>query len=87
MKELDRLQILTRIAERRLTRRRAGGLLQIGERHVRRLYRAFIQDAARGSYRAGAGVRAPAGSRPARPSPNAGWLSVTDRVLDLFFDR
>jgi len=32
MKELDRLQVLTRIAERRLTRRRAAGLLQIGER-------------------------------------------------------
>jgi len=28
-----------RIAERRLTHRRAAGLLQIGERQVRRLYR------------------------------------------------
>src|SRR2546428_10609499 len=46
MKELDRLQVLTRIAERRLTRRRAAGLLQIGERQVRRLYRAFVQDGA-----------------------------------------
>src|SRR5712692_6971700 len=48
MKELDRLQVLTRIAERRLTRRRAAGLLQIGERQVRRLYRAFVQDGAAG---------------------------------------
>jgi len=30
MKELDRLQVLTRIAERRLTRRRAAGLLHGG---------------------------------------------------------
>jgi len=42
MKELHRLQVLTRIAERHLTRRRAAALLQIGERQVRRLYRAFI---------------------------------------------
>src|SRR3989449_4744874 len=48
MKELDRLPVLTRIAERRLTRRRAAGLLQIGERQVRRLYRAFVQDGADG---------------------------------------
>jgi len=44
MKELHRLQVLTRIAERHLTRRRAAALLQIGERQVRRLYRAFVQD-------------------------------------------
>src|SRR5213596_1338862 len=48
MKELDRLQVLTRIAERRLTRRRAAGLLQIVERQARRLYRAFVQDGAAG---------------------------------------
>lgn len=41
MTELDRLQVLTRIAERRLTRRRAAVLLQLSERHVRRLYDAF----------------------------------------------
>jgi hypothetical protein len=48
MKELDRLQVLTRIAERRLTRRRAAGLLEVSERQVRRLYRAFVQDGAAG---------------------------------------
>ena len=42
MKGLDRLDVMTRIAERCLTRRRAAGLLQIGERQVRRLYRAFV---------------------------------------------
>jgi hypothetical protein len=39
--ELDRLQIMTRIAERRLTQRHAGELLGVGERQIRRLYRAF----------------------------------------------
>jgi hypothetical protein len=35
------LQVLTRIAERRLTRRRAAELLRLSERQVRRLYDAF----------------------------------------------
>ena len=48
MKELDRLDVMTRIAARRLTRRRAAALLQISERQVRRLYRAFVQDGAAG---------------------------------------
>ena len=48
MKELDRLDVLTRIAERRLTRRRAAVTLELSERHVRRLYRAFVRDGAAG---------------------------------------
>src|SRR2546427_8509918 len=48
MKELDRLDVITRIAGRRLTRRRAAALLRISERQVRRLYRAFVQDGAAG---------------------------------------
>lgn len=48
MGELDRLQIMTRIAERRLTRRRAAALLGLSERQVRRLYRAFRRDGAKG---------------------------------------
>ena len=48
MKELDRLHVMTRIAERRLTRRRAAGVLQLSERQVRRLYRAFVRDGAAG---------------------------------------
>jgi hypothetical protein len=46
MKELDRLQVMTRIAERRLTRRRAAELLRLSERQVRRLYDAFAADGA-----------------------------------------
>jgi hypothetical protein len=45
MTELDRL---TRIAERRLTRRRAAELLQLSERQVRRLARAFARAGAAG---------------------------------------
>lgn len=48
MTELDRLQIMTRLAERRLTRRRAAGLLRISERQVRRLCRVFVQHGAAG---------------------------------------
>jgi hypothetical protein len=48
MTELDRLQVLTRIAERRLTRRRAAVLLGLSERQVRRLYAAFTRDGAAG---------------------------------------
>jgi hypothetical protein len=52
MGELDRLQIVTRIAERRLTQRRAATLLGRSERQVRRLYRAARR-------RQGAGVTPP----------------------------
>jgi len=48
MGELDRLQIMTRLAERRLSRRRAAALLGLSERQVRRLYRAFQRDGAAG---------------------------------------
>src|SRR5687767_909229 len=48
MGELDRLQIMTRIAERRLTRRRAAALLDLSERQVRRLFRAFARAGAAG---------------------------------------
>jgi hypothetical protein len=48
MKELDRLQLMTRIADRRLTRRHAATLLTLSERQVRRLYRAFVRDGADG---------------------------------------
>ena len=48
MGELDRLQVLTRIAERRLTRRKAAALLRLSERQVRRLYGAFRRRGAAG---------------------------------------
>ena len=48
MGELDRLQVMTRIAERRLTRRKAAALLGVSERQVRRLFRRFQRDGAAG---------------------------------------
>src|SRR5437870_12361834 len=77
MKELDRLQVLTRIAERRLTRRRAAGLLQIGERQVRRLYRAFIQDGAAGLVP----------RRRGRPSARRLPAATQERALALIRER
>jgi hypothetical protein len=68
MEELDRLQVMTRIAERRLTRRRAAALLGLSERHVRRLYRAFTRD----------GAAALASCRRGRPSNRR--LSDTTRA-------
>ena len=53
-KELDRLQIMTRIAERRLTQRHAGELLGLAERQIRRLYRAFKAHGAAGLVSGGA---------------------------------
>ena len=47
MGELDRLQIMTQLAECRLPRRRAAALLRLSERQVRRLYRAFRRDGAK----------------------------------------
>lgn len=46
--ELDRLQIMTRVAGRRLSQRRAAELLGLTERQVRRLYRAFKAHGAAG---------------------------------------
>src|SRR5213592_95740 len=77
MKELDRLQVLTRIAERRLTRRRAAGLLQIGERQVRRLDRAFVQDGAAGLV----------SRRRDRPSPRRLPAATQERALALIRER
>src|SRR5947207_242988 len=77
MKQLDRLQVLTRIAERRLTRRRAAGLLQIGERQVRRLYRAFVQDGAAGLV----------SRRRDRPSARRLPAATQERALALIRER
>jgi hypothetical protein len=77
MKELDRLQVLTRIAERRLTRRRAAELLQIGERQVRRLYRAFVQDGAAGLV----------SRRRGRPSARRLPAATQERALALIRER
>ena len=48
MTELDRLQVLTQLAERRMTRRRAATLLELSERQVRRLCARFAAAGAAG---------------------------------------
>ena len=48
MKELDRLQLMNRVAERRLTQRHAAELLRLSERQVRRLFRAYQKEGAQG---------------------------------------
>jgi transposase len=77
MKELDRLQLMTRIAERRLTRRRAADLLGLSERQVQRLYRAFVRDGAAGL----------ASRRRGRPSPRRLAAATRDRALALIRER
>jgi len=72
-KELDRLQMMTRIAEKRLTRTRAAELLGMSERQVRRLYVAYQ---ARGA----AGL---ASSKRGRPSHRQLPLATRERVLGL----
>jgi hypothetical protein len=77
MTELDRLQIMTRLAERRLTRRRAAALLRLSERQVRRLYRAFIH----------AGAAGLASRRRGRPSARRLPAATRDRAVALIRER
>ena len=72
-KELDRLQIMTRIAERRLTRRHAAELLELTERQVYRLYAVFK---ARGA----AGL---ASTKRGRPSHRKLPTAVREQALEL----
>ena len=71
--ELDRLQVMSRLAERRLTRRRAAALLGLSERQIRRLYRAFAR----------AGAAGVASRRRGRPSNRRLPAARRDRALSL----
>jgi len=77
MEELDRLQIMTRIAERRLTRRRAAELLSLSERQVRRLFWAFARVGAAGL----------ASRRRGRPSNRRLADTTRERALALLRER
>src|SRR5213080_4492801 len=77
MGELDRLQIMTQLAERRLTRRRAAALLGLSERQVRRLYRVFRRD----------GVKGLASRRRGRPSNRRLAQTVREQALTLVRER
>jgi hypothetical protein len=72
-KELDRLQILTRLAEHRLTQRQAGELLGVSERQARRLYRAYKAS----------GAASVASTKRGRPSHRRLPPQTRDRALAL----
>ena len=77
MQELDRLQVMTRIAERRLTRRRAAELLRLSERQVRRLYDAFATQ----------GAASLASRRRGRPSGRRLAATTRDQAVTLIRER
>ena len=77
MQELDRLQVMTRIAERRLTRRRAAELLRLSERQVRRLYDAFVTT----------GAASLASRRRGRPSGRRLPAATRDQAVALVRER
>jgi hypothetical protein len=77
MQELDRLQVMTQIAERRLTRRRAAELLRLSERQVRRLYDAFVTE----------GAASLASRRRGRPSGRRLAPATRDQAVALIRDR
>src|SRR5437870_12023554 len=77
MGELDRLQVMSQLAERRLTRRRAAALLGLSERQIRRLYRAFRR----------AGAAGLASRRRGRPSNRRLPDATRDRALALILRR
>src|SRR3989475_5790756 len=77
MEELDRLQIMTQLAERRLTRRRAAALLGLSERQVRRLDRALRRD----------GAQALASRHRGRPSNRRVATATREQALALVRER
>jgi hypothetical protein len=77
MGELDRLHVMTRIAERRLTRRRAAALLGLSARQLHRLYRRFTN----------AGAAGLASRRRGRPSNRRLADGTRERALTLLRER
>jgi hypothetical protein len=77
MGELDRLQVMSQLAARRLTRRRAAVLLGLSQRQVRRLYRAFRRD----------GAKALASRRRGRPSNRRLPAATREDALRLVRER
>ena len=77
MGELDRLQVMSQLAERRLTRRGAAALLGLSERQVRRLYRAFRRD----------GATALASRHRGRPSNRQLATATREQALTLVRER
>ncbi len=72
-KELDRLEIIGRVAERRLTQRKAAERLGLSLRQVERLCRAFRTD----------GVAGIVSRKRERPSNRKLATALRERALDL----
>jgi len=47
-RELDRLSVVTKVGEKRLSQEEAGALLELSTRQVRRLLKRYRQDRAKG---------------------------------------
>ena len=75
--ELDRLHVMTQLAERRLTRRRAAALRGLSARQVRRLCGAFRRE----------GAKRLASRRRGRPSNRRIPTATRDQALQLVRER
>jgi transposase len=76
-KELDRLEVLGRVAERRLTQRQAAEQLGLGLRQVERLFRALRQHSAAGLV----------SRKRGRPSNRKLAAAVGDQAMTLVRER
>ena len=72
-RELSRLEIIQRLAEKRLTQKEAGEILGVSVRQVKRLLKAYRQ----------AGASGLVSKRRGKPSPNQIKAEVKQKVLDL----
>src|SRR5260221_2092221 len=75
-KEIDRLQVIQLVLERRVTREKAGGLLGIGARQVLRLCGAYQRDGAAGLV---SRKRGRVGNRKLRPEVEAKVVELSRR--------
>jgi len=76
-KELNRLEIMQRIQEKRLAQREAAQILGLSVRHVKRLYRAYRQQGAPGLV----------SKRRGKPSNNRLDPQVEQQAIDLIHER
>lgn len=76
-KELYRLQIMTQLAEKQIGQKRAGELLGVSDRQIKRVWRRFKQEGAEGLIH----------KRRGRPSHNRLAEEVKQQALDLIFER
>lgn len=72
-KEMSRLEIIQRLAEKRLTQKEAGEILGVSVRQVKRMLKAYRQTGASGLI----------SKRRGKPSPNQIKAEVKQKVLDL----